>query len=303
LLTFEKTGKFITFILVILVVVYAYAGYERKVNTFSFFAADQDSLIINQLAEFVTQCQQKFDHFFGIHYKKNVDIYLARSSEEYEEFSQPTVPEWSSGVAYTQSRIIILKPGSYYDPVRYRETLYHEIAHMYIMEVSSNGRLPVWLNEGLSMYLSEKSLSWQESIAIGNAISTNNLVDLEAIDNVLRFYQAKAEIAYIQSFLAIQFLVSKIGEKAVVTMVKDFSSDMTTDEVFEKHLGYSFFEFEIEWYDDLKSRYRWTTWLQFENLLWFLFILIIFLAFFMKKLRNRRILKQWEDEDYMEPEN
>jgi hypothetical protein len=303
LLTFEKTGKFITFILVILAAVNISLAYEQRVNNFSLYGADQDSLIVQQLAEFVTQCQKKFNQFFDINYQQKVDIYLARSAKEYAEFNQSNVPEWSSGVAYTQLRKIILKPGSYYDPGRYRETLFHEIAHMYIMEVSPSGRVPVWLNEGLSMYLSEKSISWQESIAIGNAISANNLVDLEAIGNVLRFYQAKAETAYIQSFLAVQYLVAKIGEKAVVSMLYDFSSTMTVDEVFEKHLGYSYFEFELEWFDDLKNRYRWMSWLQFENLLWFSFIVIIFLVFILKKMRNRKIIKEWEEEDNSNPEN
>jgi len=64
-----------------------------------------------------------------------------------------------------------------------------------------------------------------------------------------------------------------------------------------------FFEFEIEWYDNLKSRYRWVSWLQFENLFWVLLILIIFAAFFLKKIRNRRIFREWEKENYIDRED
>jgi hypothetical protein len=303
LLTLKKTGKFITFILVFAGIFCANAGYKVTVNTFNLHSAHKDSLIVKQLAEFVEECQNKYDSFFDIQYQKNVDIYLARSREEYEKFNRSDIPEWSSGVAYTKLRKIILKPGLFYDPDRYRETLFHEIAHMYITEVSGRGLIPVWLNEGLSMYLSEKQLSWQESIAIGNALSANSFVDLSAIDSLLLFPNVKAELAYLESFLAVRFLISKTGEKTVVELVRDFSHNYTLDQIFEKHVGYSFFEFEIEWYNDVKNSFRWMSWLQFENLLWFSFIILIFVSFFLVKLRNRRIIREWEKEDYLDSEN
>lgn len=297
MLTFEKTGKFITFILICTSTICANAGYDLQVNNYYLHSIENDSLIVKQMAGFVAQCQQKYDRYFKFRYRKRVDIYLTRSVEEYEIFNQANIPEWSSGVAYTKLRKIILKPGLYYDPDQYRETLFHEISHMYIAEIIGNGALPVWINEGLSMVLSEKELSWQESIAVGNALSMDNLVDLVAIDTVLLFSNARAQLAYLQSFLAVRYLISKIGETSVAQMVKDFSHSYTLDEVFEKHLGYSYFEFELEWYNDLKSDYRWVSWLQFENFLWLSLVVIIFLAFFLKKIKNRKIVKKWEEED------
>lgn len=303
MLTLEETSKFIAFIFVFAVYTCANAGYEQKVGNFSLYAADEDSLIVKQLAEFVKQCETKYNRFFDHTYNQKVGIYLTSSEQEYEKFNQPNIPDWSSGVAYTRLRKIILKPGSYYDPEQYRETLFHEIAHMYIADVSKNGPLPVWLNEGTSMYLSEKKISWQESILIGNALSAGNLVDLLAVDSILLFLNAEAELAYLESFLAVQFLVSDAGEETVARVIKEFSSSASIDDVFEKHLGYSYFEFEIEWYDNLKNRFRWMSALQFENLFWFLLVLIIFLAFFLKKMRNRKILRKWEEEDYTSPKN
>jgi len=303
LLTFEKTGKLITFILVCVGFFIANAGYKQEVENFRIYSDPEDSLIVNQLAVFVNQCRSKYDQFFDYSYEQEVAIYLANSEQEYEKFNRPDIPSWSSGVAYTRLRKIILKPGSYYDPERYRETLFHEIAHMYIADISHNRSIPVWLNEGLSMYLSEKKISWQESIAIGNALSMGNLIELASIDSVLLFMNIQAELAYLQSFLAVQFLISKIGEDNVARMIHDFSLLNTEDDIFEKYLGYSYFEFEIDWYNDLKSRFKWMSWLQFENLFWIGLILIIFLAFLLKKIRNRKILKKWEREDYLDQEN
>jgi hypothetical protein len=282
--------------------IHAYAGYNQKVENISLYSAVEDSLITNQLANFVKQCQKKYNHFFDYTYTHDIAIYLASSDQEYEKFNQPNIPEWSSGVAYTRLRKIILKPGSYYDPDRYRETLFHEIAHMYIADVADNNPIPGWLNEGVCMYLSEKEISWQESISIGNALTAGNLIELDAVDSVIVFLNVQAELAYLQSFLAVQYLVSIVGEKSIVAMIKDMSYSPSLDDIFQKHLGYSYFEFEIKCYDDLKTRDRWISLLQFDDLFWILLIFIIFLAYFLKKIRNRRILKEWETEDYFDSE-
>jgi hypothetical protein len=197
-------------------------------------------------------------------------------------------------------RAIILKPGAYYDPLKYRETLSHEIAHFYIGEIVKDNALPVWLNEGTAMYLSGKSVSWQESINIGNALSVGNLTDLTAIDTVLKFANAQAELAYIESFLAVQFIVGNHGEKAIADIIRDFSYTNNIDQVMHKHLGYDFIDFELDWYDYLKRHYRWMAFLQFENLFWILLVIIVILAFIMKKIRNRRIYREWEQENLLQ---
>lgn len=297
MLTLEKTGKFIGFIILSAAILNAHAGYKKRVENFNFYAADKDSQIVDQLADFATQCKIKYDLFFNYKYTEEIDIYLTSSEEEYEKFNQPRVPEWSSGVAYTRLRKIILKPGSYYNPSRYRETLFHEIAHMYIAAVSKGRRVPGWLNEGICMYLSEKKISWEESITVSNALTAGNLIELGAVDSVILFSDAQAELAYLQSYLAVDYLVAKVGEKGVSGIIKDLSSSSSLDDIFQKRFGYSFFEFDIEWYNDLKKRYRWVSLFQFENLFWILLILIICMVFFSIKIRNRKILKEWETED------
>ena len=153
------------------------------------------------------------------------------------------------------------------------------------------------------MYLSEKELSWEESITISNALTTGNLIELNAVDSVMLFLNTQAELAYLQSFLAVNYLISKVGENIVTEIIKDLGYSSSLDAVFQRRLGYSFFEFEIEYYDDLKNRYRWVSWLQFENLFWVLLILIVFMVFLLKKIRNRRIIREWEKEDYFNLED
>jgi hypothetical protein len=273
---------------------------QKRTQIFSFHADLSDSLIVNQLVFFAEEARLRCEKFFNYHLKDNIDIYLAPSNEDYKKYNPPEIPEWSGGVAFMRRRAIILKPGAYYDPLKYRETLSHEIAHFYIGDIIKGNALPVWLNEGTAMYLSGKSVSWQESINIGNALSVGNLTDLTAIDTVLKFANAQAELAYIESFLAVQFIIGHHGEKAIADIIKDFSYTNNIDHVMKKHLGYDFIDFEIDWYDYLKRHYRWMAFLQFENLFWFLLVVIIIFAFIMKKIRNRKIYREWEQENLLQ---
>ena len=297
MLTYVKTDKLIIFIFLFVCNLSANTPLQKNAELFRFHADLSDSLIVNQLVFFAGEIKLKCENFFNYRLIDTIDIYLASSDEEYRKYNPPEIPEWSGGVAFMRRRAIILKPGGYYDPLKYRETLSHEIVHFYIGEIVKNNALPLWLNEGTAMYLSGKTISWQESINIGNALSVGNLTDLTAIDTVLKFANAQAELAYIESFLAVQFIIGRHGEKTIADMIRDFSYDNNIDQVMQKHLGYDFIEFEIDWYDYLKRHYRWMAFLQFENLFWILLVVIIMFAFIIKKVQNRRIYREWEQEN------
>jgi len=203
-----------------------YALFDERVGNFIIHSSDDDSLITQQLANFVHDCQLNYDLFFEQRLNHSVHIYLAASEEEYKKMNPPYLPEWSSGIAFTRQRIIILKPGLYYEPKRYRETIFHEIAHLYIAEIIEDGSLPLWINEGIAMYLSGKNISWQESITIGNALMSEKLFELGAIDSVIFFNSAQADLAYLESFLAVQFLITRHGEKSIPTIIRYFSTEI-----------------------------------------------------------------------------
>ncbi len=300
LLTLRKTAKFIAYIFLIMSVSPSQADYQEKVGIFTIYADEKDSLIVTQLAGFFEESQSMYSLFFNHFLAKPVKVYLASTTEAYNQFNPPQIPEWSSGVAFVRDRIIVLKPGLYYDPARYKETIFHEMAHIFIADILGETSIPLWFNEGVSMYLSGKSISWGESITIGNALSAGKIIDLNDIENLLSFADTRAQLAYLESFLAIQFLVARHGEEIIVALIKDLDTAGGIDQVFFKHLGYGFIEFEIDWYNDLKKRYRWINLLQFEHLLWISLVVVFFLVYVLIKLRNRRIYKLWDQDELSE---
>jgi hypothetical protein len=54
--------------------------------------------------------------------------------------------------------------------------------------------------------------------------------------------------------------------------------------------------FEIDWLDALEKKYRWMMLMNFENVMWVILVLALFLIMYFIRLRNKRKLRQWEDE-------
>jgi hypothetical protein len=260
-------------------------------------AQHRDSIIVRDLAGFALEAQEINNKFFSYRLQKKIRVYLAESESDYQKFSHQAIPEWSSGVAFTRQHIIVLKPGNYYDPKMYRQTLIHEVSHIYLSEIHGYTYLPVWLNEGTVMYLSGKSLSWEESIRIGNALSAGKLLNLGEIDSILSFVSAKANLAYLESFLAVQFLIERHGEAKLVEIISALARNNSVDQVFLNTLGFDFFDFEIMWYENLKKQFRWIAFLQFDNLFFMLLVIFILIAILSRYYRNKKIIKRWEEEE------
>jgi hypothetical protein len=257
--------------------------------------ADEDSVIVNYIAGEVRANQTRFEKFFAVQLKGAlVQIDIPNDEKGFDIITRKMLPEWSAGVAFSGQRRIIINPGNYYEPTRYREILLHEMAHIFIGEVCDPERIPLWYNEGIAMYMSNKSVSWQDGILIGNAVTGNHIVDIQEIDSLLHFGESKARIAYLQSFLAVKYLIAQHG-KAIVRQIlhgvaggQDFNSGLI------QYTGKDIIDFEYEFYQHIKKEYRWMAMLQFSNLFWVLVIILIILSFIAVKLRNRRMLRDWD---------
>ena len=157
-------------------------------------------------------------------------------------------------------------------------------------------RIPVWLHEGIAQYLSGYDLTINDRIHLANALTSNNIISLTAMDTLFTFSQVNARLAYIEALTAIQFIVKNHGVEALKMLVQNMSTNISVDEAFKKSIGYDFIDFEIYWYEELRSQNRWLIILNFENILWISIVLLAILAIIIIKIRNHKLEKSWEDD-------
>lgn len=292
-----KSNKLIQFILLsLLSILNVQADYIFNLDKFIIVSNDKDSTIVKYLASILSKENKNFEIFFKHKLLQNVNIILPDSPSRYREITQSYLPDWSGAVTFGNERKIILKPSDYFDYNESRETLLHELVHIYFADMQVDTILPLWLNEGVAMYLSRKSISWNESIILGNMIIGGNVIALDEIDSLLGFGYVKAHTAYLEALLAVQYLVEKYGEGIIGYIINSVEEEHSFSDALKRNIGQDIFDFEVGWNIYLKHRYHWMFLLQFKNLMWISLVILVIVGFFYIKIRNRRIIKTWEEE-------
>ncbi len=294
----SKKSKFRIFIILILGSISSgIADYIKTTDQIAIVGDVHDSSIVNFLADVVQERRQEYETFFNGGLAGTITIHLTESETSFFRLAATQIPDWSGAVAFPEQRKILLKPGSFFDPDGYRETILHELAHIYISDNFKSRHIPLWMIEGCAMHLSKTTLSWNEMIILGNAFAREQVTGLEAIDGLLQFGSVRARLAYLESFSAVRFLVEKRGNEMFCAVMGDFSGEKNIDQIFVEHLGITLSEFEDEWYLSMRERYKWVMFLQVENLIWISLTLIGIAAFIIIKIRNRRIVRNWQETD------
>jgi hypothetical protein len=298
LLKLRNKIKFLCFILLFWPAGSDAAVYSVQHGNVFVTGAEPDSLIIDFILETVVETRPAFDQFFADSIRSDIVFKLAASEEEYARIVDGYLPDWSGAASFLQSNRVILKPQRVFNPLAFREVILHELAHLYLGNLDPGHRLPLWIQEGVAQIMSGKTLVWTDGITLGNALVGNDVVSLEQIDQVLRFGEVRARIAYLQSMVATQYLMSQLTQSEFQQFLYDYGSAVLPDSaLYYRYFGYDFYEFERLWYADLKKNYHWMFLLQMENILWVLLVLLVFIIFIIKKIRNRRVIENWRRDE------
>ncbi len=138
-------------------------------------------------------------------------------------------PDWA-GAAF-DGRIKLPVRGLQANDAALPRVLRHEYAHSVVQQLS-NGRCPVWLNEGLAVWAEEaeegEREAWAEQKIAGQELFTldqlnGSFVDLPA---------TRAEVAYAQSYLAVRALIDDYGSPRISTLLRALGRSRTIGDAF-----------------------------------------------------------------------
>ena len=226
-----------------------------------------------------------------------VSVYVVESDEEFRSMVGGGFPDWGIGCAIPSRNTIILK-----SPLRFRygrpfsELVAHELAHIFLGNLAKGVALPRWLDEGFAMH---QSREWRigQDVAVARAVLTGSLLRLSEIESVNAFREAKAQLAYAESFLAVSYLAHVYGEEAIRELVQHLASGTSMDLAFLNSIGSNYLTFQIEFETYIESKYNWISFFGDTFLLWVGLAFLIVIFYLVKKRRTRKTLKQWELEE------
>lgn len=230
----------------------------------------------------------------------NIEIWFCGSKSEFSRSLRAPVQDWAVGCAYPlQLRTVILNPEFSEDKrLNLRRIVKHEIAHVFIGSyVHDNGeKLPLWFNEGVVMHLSD---DWDYAHYWSLLVGTlgNSIFPLSLLNDEFPKSSPSAQLAYAQSGSIVNFMVDRYG----FDMIRQCLYFIRKGKRFEEALLLSSGA-EIEWIENLwlrhiKKHYKWMSLISSWIVLWSFVLFIASLAYIRRKVKSRRIIKEWEEEE------
>jgi len=271
----------------------------RYHSTSSFVIAYRDAdktLAIRVLGE-LQERQQQLAQRLGYQPRRVITVFLCPTQQIFDRMTGGVVPHWGEAAANTaQWRIFLKTPAASDSRALLPVTVTHELAHLCLAELAQPNTLPRWFNEGAAIVLSNEP-RYTDPVIISRAILTNSLVDFEEIDDLLSFPNARAALAYAESYQAVSFMTRQFGRDAAGNLARAFAAHSDSRQAFQSVFNQDLWDFEAAYFDDLRRRFRWYFFLDEAFLFGGVILILVIAGFFVTRWRTKKKIKEWEKDE------
>jgi hypothetical protein len=229
-------------------------------------------------------------------------VYIMPTRKSFRETLTGRLPSWTGAFANPSVNTMVIRSPRWNPDDSFETTLIHEFFHLLIHQYLGVHKLPRWMDEGLAIFYSHEE-RWKTATALAKAIATGSIIPLSEIDYVLEYHQAKADLAYQQSFSAVDYLLRTYDSDALRQIVKGLKEGQSLDDCFFLATGSSYADFEMEWQNYARKTLKWMWLYELDDYLWIVILILLISAFILRKLHNKRIEDQWRRESNAAKQN
>ncbi len=164
-------------------------------------------------------------------------------------------PDWSGGLYDGKIRLPV--GGAEELSLQLKGVLFHEYTHVVVQEIT-RGNCPTWLNEGLAELEGRKIFN-QPLHGLGKLVKSGNYLPFSRLEGGFTSLDSKeAALAYQQSYLFVNFLVSAYGWPKVTELLQQFGLGMNTSAAMKKVMADFGLDYEgvvEEWRSYMKKEF------------------------------------------------
>ncbi|MDD5498405.1 MAG: peptidase MA family metallohydrolase [Dehalococcoidales bacterium] len=190
----------------------------------------------------------------GAHLTRPVDIFIYGSSADLQG-AMLYVQEWAGGLAFTGYGVVAI--GIAPSDVEWgKRAMVHELAHLVTHQMTNNpyNSIPVWLNEGISMYAEGNLEEYSESY-LRRAVLYDELISVQSLASPFSADAEKTYLSYAQSYSLVDYLVSAHGSLRMADLLQVFSQGADYDEAFLEVYGFNIDGLDDAWQAWAKEKY------------------------------------------------
>lgn len=189
----------------------------------------------------------------GAQLQKPVIIYIYNGSTDLQG-AMVFPQEWTGGVAFTDFNIITI--GITTDNLAWGTgAVIHELTHLVTNQMTNNpySGIPVWLNEGLSMY-AEGPLDSTFVTVFNLALASKMLISVRTLDSPFSADSTIAYLSYAESYYLVKFLVDRYGQAKLSSLLSTFAQGSTYDNAFKTVYGFDIAGLNTLWQNSVYGR-------------------------------------------------
>ncbi len=215
-------------------------------------------------------------------------FFLAPDQATWVALTGGRVPHWGAGVAIPSRQWAVLPLfNAPWGGLQERDrTILHEWAHLGLHDHLRGLVIPRWFDEGYAQLASggwnvEEAWRLRVGLARGGAPPLDSLTLAWPRDRV------GAELAYLLSASAVQYLVSESGEHGLELLIARWREGGDFEEAFRVTFGQTTGGFETRWIEHVRRRYGWILVFSQTAVFWIGIGLALVLLFRIRRRRDR----------------
>jgi hypothetical protein len=182
-------------------------------------------------------------------------------------------------------------------PFTLEATMKHELCHLLLHKNIQRKNLPVWLDEGIAQWVSGglADIIMDRYSVLDEAILSNRYIRLRSLEKGFPDDGRRLSLAYAESKSLVDFIISEYGPDGLLKLLGYLKDGDGINSAILKSFSVSFDEIEKRWYDSLKKRATFLTFLinNLYEILFFIAALLLIYGFIRVIIKRR----SYEDED------
>jgi len=236
---------------------------------------------------------------------KKIEIWICNSKKQFRTNVNGAIQDWAIGCAYPLIGRIVIQNPTFIEKQHFElsKIVKHEIVHVILgLYLGKNVRnIPLWFNEGLTMYLSEGWSISRHWIILGNVI-TQSIIPLSELSETFPQNNSLAQLAYAESHSAISMMFGEYGEAKINNIINQIGKGENFPKAFFNVTGIELNEFEKKWMDFLNTRYKWVSILSSSLVVWVLISIVFIYVYWQYRKTMHNKMEKWEQKENQKDE-
>ena len=252
---------------------------------------------VSQADSLLPQVSARIRDLLGESLRYVPDIYIEESIDSFTARIGGRFPDWGAAAAIPLRKMMVLKsPDISPSDKSLAELISHEYAHLAVADRCGLYPPPRWFDEGMAMLVSSE-WSWNDNLAMSKAAVFGDFIPLEEIEEVNRFNESRAHVAYAQSYRAVEYLTRQYGTGSLSLFLQTIALGQGADSALVASIGSTEAGFQAELFDHLHTSYNISTLFMDTIWLWLFLAALVVIGFVLQRIRKRRYEKKWEREE------